>query len=199
MIVIDIETSGLEPERNSILSIGAVEFENPSNQFYEECRLRDGAEASPEALAVNGFTMAQINDKTKKSLDEMLHDFKVWTDGVEDRTPAGHNISAFDLAFIRHYSRLYGIGLHFGHRSVDTHGLVYGGHLSRGIKPPLKNNRSDINSDGVMRYVGLPDEPRPHNGLTGAKMEAEAISRLLKGKPLLREYEAFPVPEYLKR
>ncbi len=36
MIIIDIEASSLGPTRNFILSLGAVEVENPYNQFYEE-------------------------------------------------------------------------------------------------------------------------------------------------------------------
>ena len=56
MIVVDVETSGLDDEKNSLLSIGAVDFYNPKNQFYGECRVREGAEVNPEALEVNGFT-----------------------------------------------------------------------------------------------------------------------------------------------
>jgi len=46
----------------------------------------------------------------------------------------------------------------------------------------------------ILCYVGLPDEPSPHNALTGAVVEAEALSRLLYDKPLLPEFKHLPVP-----
>jgi hypothetical protein len=46
----------------------------------------------------------------------------------------------------------------------------------------------------VMVYCGIPEEPTPHNALTGAKAHAEVISRLLYGKKLLPEFEKFEIP-----
>ena len=43
MIVVDVETSGMDAYKHSLLSIGAVDFENPVERFYEECRIWDGA------------------------------------------------------------------------------------------------------------------------------------------------------------
>ena len=37
MIVIDLETSGIDPMEHSILSLGAVDFDNPEYFFYGEC------------------------------------------------------------------------------------------------------------------------------------------------------------------
>ena len=56
MIIIDVETTGLDPERCSLVSIGAVDFSCPERQFYGECQAWDGAEVSADALAINGFT-----------------------------------------------------------------------------------------------------------------------------------------------
>ena len=60
MIVVDVETTGLYPNKNSIVSIGAVDFLNPVNTFYQECRIWRGAKISDQALEVNGFTKKQI-------------------------------------------------------------------------------------------------------------------------------------------
>ena len=56
MIVLDVETSGTDPNKHSILSLGALDLSNPSNQFYGECRAFEGAHLEEEAFAVNGFT-----------------------------------------------------------------------------------------------------------------------------------------------
>ena len=42
MIVLDTESTGLNPLTDSILSIGAIDLNDPTNQFYDECRIWDG-------------------------------------------------------------------------------------------------------------------------------------------------------------
>ncbi len=198
MIVIDVETSGIDPEANSILSIGAVDFSSPGRQFYGECRLRDGSAHDPASLLVNGFNADEISGTAKMPLDALLRNFLKWAEETKDMTLAGHNVQ-FDIKFLEQSFRLYGMKWIFGHRSVDTHSIVYCSCLSRSLEIPTKNNRTDINSDTVFGYVGLPGEPKPHNALTGAKMEAEALSRLICGRFLLEEFERFPVPDFLAR
>ena len=56
MIIVDVESTGIEPEKHSILSIGALDFDNPENQFYGECRAWDWAHIMDESLVVNGFS-----------------------------------------------------------------------------------------------------------------------------------------------
>jgi DNA polymerase III epsilon subunit-like protein len=197
MIVIDLETSGVDPSRHSILSIGAVDFSNPKNQFYMECRIRENAEIDLEALAANGFTMKSIKDKSKSSLRDVLLKFCKWAGKIEDRTIAGHNVQ-FDIRFLKHSLRLYGIDYSVGSRCVDTHALVYAHSLRSGTKIPLKGRSSDITSAFVAEYCGLPEEPSPHNGLSGAKIEAEELSRLIHGRNLIEEYKKFDIPKYLK-
>jgi DNA polymerase III epsilon subunit-like protein len=196
IIVMDLEMSGLDPMKNSILSIGAVDFSKPKNQFYMECRLMEGADADPEALKVNGFTKKGIADKKKESNEIVIKKFCKWMDAVNDRTIAGHNVQ-FDMRFLKHAFYVYKMDYKIGSRCIDTYALAYVHHLKRRAKPPMKDNRADITSDVVFKYCGLTKEPYPHNALMGAKMEAESISRMMYGKPLLREFKEFEIPRYL--
>jgi hypothetical protein len=66
--------------------------------------------------------------------------------------------------------------------------------IKKGITPPVLNNRTDLNSDKIMNYVGIPAEPHPHNALNGAKVAGEAISRLLYDRNLLPEFKQFKIP-----
>jgi len=50
------------------------------------------------------------------------------------------------------------------------------------VTPPTLNNHSGLNSDKIMEYVSIPTKIRPHNALNGAKIAAEALSRLLYNK-----------------
>ncbi len=197
MIIVDVETSGTNPHKHGIISIGAVDFLNPKNQFYAECKLADTKEIEPAALAVNGFTKEQLKDPAKKSIREILREFILWLSPIQERTICGENPS-FDRDFLRVAAEKEGLDLQLGYRTIDLHTLCYAHHLQRKIIPPIKNNRTNINTDVVLVYVGLPEEPKPHHALTGAKMEAEAFSRLILGKKLLDEFSHFEIPEYLQ-
>jgi DNA polymerase III epsilon subunit-like protein len=198
MIVVDVETSGLDPHHNSILSIGSVEFGRPDNQFYLECQVDPDAAVEPKALAVNGFSEEQIVDPAKPSLRQALVQWLEWTSGVDDRTLAGHN-TWFDYRMLEAACRKYDLGWPFGMRVVDTHSLAYAHYLSRGVAVPQYGGSSGITTDVVFEYVGLAAEPKPHHGLVGAQMEAEALSRFVSGKSLLADYASLAVPEYLKQ
>ena len=67
MIVLDVEASGTEAHKHSIVSLGALDFMNPTNRFYEECRVWEGAHIMDEALVVNGFTKEQIHQALRES------------------------------------------------------------------------------------------------------------------------------------
>ena len=71
MLILDIEASGTNYEKHSIVSIGALDFNQPDNRFYEECHIWDGAHIMDGALEVNGFTEEQITDSSKLSEAEL--------------------------------------------------------------------------------------------------------------------------------
>ncbi len=194
MLVVDIEASGTEPQKHSIVSVGALDFKNPSNRFYEECRVWDGAHIMDEALAVNGFTKEQITDPKKQSEAELTHAFLRWSEGVEECTLAGQNVS-FDRDFLKAAAeRALHTDWPFAFRTIDVHTLAYMHMIGRGIQPPILHRRSALDLDAAMKYVGIPEEPTPHNALTGALSHAEVISRILYGRKLLPEFSEFKLP-----
>jgi DNA polymerase III epsilon subunit-like protein len=195
MIVIDIEASGTEYQKHSIVSLGALDFNNPTHRFYGECHIWDGAHIMEGALAVNGFTEAQITDSGKISEGELVRQFLEWSQQIGDRTLAGQNVS-FDRDFLKAACAREGISWELAHRTIDTHSLCYMHMVTRGITPPIdaQHRRSALNLDAIMNYCGLPDEPEPHNALTGALSHTEVISRLLYDKKLLPEFEQFSIP-----
>ncbi len=196
MIVVDVEASGVDYQKNSIVSIGALDIDNPTNQLYLECRVWDGAHINEEALGVNGFTEAQLLDPSKMSEADLTHAFLTWADGVAERTLAGQNVS-FDRDFLKAAAERAGhTNWPFAHRTIDTHTLCYMHMVKAGKVPPIdpEKHRSALNLDAVLNYCGIPDEPDPHNALTGAKSHAEVISRLLYDKKLLPEFEQFEIP-----
>jgi DNA polymerase III epsilon subunit-like protein len=196
MIIVDVESSGTEAGKHSILSVGVIDFEHPERQMYEECRAWDNAKIEDEALAVNGFSLEQATDATKQSEAELVHKFIKWAEGMPDTTFAGQNVS-FDRDFLRAAAMRAGhTEWPFAHRTIDTHTLAWMHMVKRGVTPPIDplKHHSSLNLDAVLLYCGIPEEPQPHNALTGAKSHAEVISRLLYGKKLLPEFEKFEIP-----
>ncbi|MSU55398.1 MAG: hypothetical protein EXS46_02545 [Candidatus Taylorbacteria bacterium] len=194
MIIVDVEASGVSPEKNSLVSVGAVDFANPDNRFYEECRIWDGAHIDDDALAVNGFTKAEITNINKKTDREVVTNFLVWINGIEDKTLAGHNPS-FDRDFLQATAYRNHLNWPLAHRTIDLHSICYFDMIKKGILPPTTNSHSALNLDAILRYVGIPDEPKPHNALTGALVETECFGRFFYERPFLKDFLNFPIPK----
>ena len=194
MIVLDVEATGVEPTKHSIVSVGALDLDNPSNRFYMECRIWEGAHIMDEALGVNGFSREQITDMSKPSEGDLTHQFRRWAESVENRTFAGQNVS-FDRDFMREAAHRAGhTDWPFAHRTIDTHTMAYMHMVERGMRPPIANHRSALNLDAILNYCGIPEEPAPHNALTGALCHAEVIARMLYGRKLLPEFNQYEIP-----
>jgi len=194
MLVVDVEASGTDEYKHSIVSVGALDLANPSNRFYEECRVWDGAHIMDEAMAVNGFTKEQVTDPKKQSEADLIHAFLHWSEGLAERTLAGQNVS-FDRDFLKAAAERAGhTDWPFAFRTIDTHTLCYMHMVEHGLQPPVSMKRSALNLDAVLNYCGIPEEPRPHNALTGALSHAEVISRLLYGRKLLPEFMQYEIP-----
>jgi len=195
MLVVDVEGSGTEYHKHSIVSIGALDFDNPENRFYEECRIWDEAHIMDGALEVNGFTKEEIVDPSKKTEGEIVRMFLEWSQHMRDRTLVGQNVS-FDRDFIKAAGEREGLAWDLAYRTIDTHSLCWMHIIKRGKNPPIDpmHRRSALNLDAVLNYCGIPDEPAPHNALTGALSHAEVVSRLLYDKKLLPEFKEFEIP-----
>ena len=196
MLVVDVEASGTDCRKHSIVSVGALDLEKPQNRFYEECRVWDGAHIMDEALAVNGFTKEQVTDKKKQSEADLTHAFLHWSECVADRTLGAQNVS-FDRDFLKAAAERAGhTTWPFSYRTIDIHTLAYMHMVNNGLQPPIDKvkRHSSLDLDQALLYCGIPAEPSPHNALTGALSHAEVISRLLYGRKLLPEFTQFEIP-----
>jgi len=193
MLFVDIEATGLDFRKHSIISIGAIDFHHPDNQFYQECRPWDGAEIMDEALQIHGFTQEQLEDLSLPSLEQTMKYFLAWTKTCKGVTISGI-CSWFDRDFLKDAAEKYNLDWVFNHRVIDVHSICVAHILQHGGNLPRKNGYLAVNTDFIFPYVGLPEEPRPHHALNGAKMSAEAFSRLVFKKSLLKEFESYLIP-----
>jgi len=215
MIILDIETSGIDIGRCGIWQIGAIEFENPKNQFLEEARIDDEDLVKKEAITVTGKTENEMRDPNKKSQKELILKFLEWAKSCKDRIIIGHNIG-WDVNFIQNKCIKYNIHDQLrktiGFKGLDTYSIAQLKHLEKKGNFAIKEDgRGNMNMRKMLDFCGIQDnridlegtevirEGKPHNALEDAKLTAECFSRLIYGKNLFPEFAKFPIPEELKK
>ncbi len=201
MIVLDIETSGIDHVRCGIWQIGAVDFDNSERVFLEEARIDDDdliyEKGKVKLFDIIGKTEEQLRDKTKQSQKEMLEKFFKWCEKSKIKNFMCE-CPQFDVAFLEIRALKYGLKFPFHYRSFDLHSIAQAKMLEVNGKFSIEyDHTSGLRK--IIPFCGMKDERGFHNALEDAKLTAECFSRVLKGKNLLKEYEHFPIPGYLKR
>ena len=80
MIVVDIETSGLNPVKCGIWQIGAIDLDS-GESFFQESRIDDEDVVEQGALNVIGKTEQELRNSDKQSQKELLEQFFNWSVG----------------------------------------------------------------------------------------------------------------------
>lgn len=176
IIAVDVETTGLHPEKHSIVSIGAVNTGKPEQTFYIECNAWPGAEIDAGALKVNGFSKFDIIDNSEKRSEAYaMTAFLQWTRKIDDKPfMLGQNVN-FDSRFVDAAFARAGIPNPFNFRTLDLHTIAAVKlYLDKGELPPR-----DLSLNKILVALGLPPEPDPHNALTGAQCAYECADKLL--------------------
>lgn len=195
MIVVDVEASGTNYQKHSLVSIGALSLYEPEKRFYQECHIFEGAHIMDGALEVNGFTETEITDQNKPAEEEIIAEFLTWSKQFTNRTLLGQNVS-FDRDMLRAATGRAGLNWDLAYRTIDTHSLCWMHMIKRDLVPPVdeEHKRSALDLDAILQYCGIPSEPKPHNALTGALSHAEVAHRLLYDKKLLPEFAEYDIP-----
>ena len=141
-ISIDIETTGLDPQRDQILEFAAVvdDFETPIDNLpvFQRLIRRDRVHGNPFAISMNALILKEMANSTIGycgiqqtrgcvAEDQLLYQFAAWLKMLSlpemNLKIAGHNASGFDVQFIK---RLPGYGevVQFHHRVLDV-GSIY--------------------------------------------------------------------------
>ncbi len=159
-IVLDTETTGLEPEQgHRIIDICGIELINrrPTGHVFQRY-LNPEREVDVEALAVHGLSADMLADKPKFS--EIAEEFVEFISGAELII---HN-APFDIGFIDHEFRLD--GARFGPTSrhcTITDSLV----MARRMYPAQRNSL-----DALCKRLGVDNSSRE---LHGALLDAQLL------------------------
>lgn len=201
MIVVDIETSGMDFQRCGIWQIGAYDLET-RKEFLEEGRIDNNNEvldepgASKKVLEVIGKTEEELRDIEKQSQKQLLINFFKWCD-VKNNNFICQN-PQFDYGFLEFNARRYGLNFPVHHRCFDLHSIAQLKYAALHGNFLIKENHSDMGLTNILEFVGMKDNRKAHNALEDAKLTAECFSRLVYGRNLIEEYSQFKVPDYLK-
>lgn len=160
-IVLDTETTGLEPEQgHRIIEIGCVEIVNrrlTGNHYHQY--LQPDREIDPGAVEVHGITAEFLADKPR--FNDVKHDFLDFVSGAELII---HN-APFDVGFINHELRLVDLN----HASLDAFCSVMDTlQMARRLHPGQKNSL-----DALCKRYGIDNSQR---SLHGALLDAEILA-----------------------
>lgn len=168
--IVDVETSGLDPQKHEILEIGMVLFDADTLKTIDALDLRVKPEhpetGDPKAFVVNGYNKKDWSDCMDLTLAMTI--FKART---EDATFCAHNV-IFDWSFIQAASEKTGVPLNFDYHKLDLLSLAW-------AKIPHGKMQS-WSLKTVCTYLGIPPEPKIHGGLNGAITEYKVYRALMK-------------------
>jgi DNA polymerase-3 subunit epsilon len=158
---LDLETTGLDPERDAIVAIGSVRIVGGRvlEQERYEALVKPARPIPQSATDIHGLTWEMLHDKPP--LTEVLPTFQAFLQGT---LLVAHN-GAFDVAFLRR-------------EGLDPPPLLDTLLLAQLLFPDLK----DYNLELLAERFGVPVIGR-HTALGDALMTAEIFTRML---PLLQ-------------
>jgi DNA polymerase III epsilon subunit-like protein len=198
MIVVDIETSGIDFLKNGIWQIGAIDSDDSKRIFLDECRIDNEDTITKEALNVVGVTEEYIRSIRKQSQKELLEKFFEWCKDAKVRNFICHN-PQFDFSFIKCKADKYGLKMPVHFRCFDTHSIASLKYYEIYDKLPIENDYSIMGLPNVLFFCGMQDNRDKHNALEDAKLTAECFYRIVYGKNFLKEFEQYPIPKHLEQ
>lgn len=185
MIIVDVETSGIDERRHPLIAIGAVDYREPYHLFSGTCRLPDWAGIDPTAPVHNGLSEEQIRNGGSMELEELIASFLDWC-ADKPKLLLAHNAD-FDRRHLLRAAELAGLAFPFNRRTIDLHTVCYMHMITHAHAPPRNaDGSSALSLDTIGEYVGMAPEPRPHTARAGALYVADAYHRLMVGRPLVR-------------
>jgi DNA polymerase III alpha subunit (gram-positive type) len=114
IIVFDLETTGLKPDKNSLIEIACCPIDKDLKDLEEFdsgiIAVYDNREVTEGALKANGITRDQIENglDPQKVADKLVAYLKKMKVGRSKPVLAGHNIVKFDLPFLEDFLRVHG-------------------------------------------------------------------------------------------
>ncbi len=182
LLIIDTETGGLDPSKYSILSLGAVVWED--GELLGEFSVAIAEPeiiTEPEAMAINKIDIVSHRETAVAPADAVKSLLTFLSSKFPNKHPndritlCGHNI-IFDVSFMKRLFRMSGSSFedYFSHRVVDTASIVRFLILAGLI--PIDRAKSTLAFD----FFGVTISPAErHTAIGDARATARLMSAML--------------------
>lgn len=177
LLFLDLETTGLDPDRHEIVEIGAIlarqtarPGKTASVEIIEEIEIKVKPEhietAEPEALNVNGYNEAEWVFATdlKQALESL-------TKKADKAVVVAQN-TPFDVSFLEHAFRKTDLKYPFGHHSLDTVSLAY-------AKLSGEEGINKFTLWSLCEYFGIKNE-KAHTAMADVRATFEVYKKLIE-------------------
>ena len=169
IVVVDVETTGLDPNEDTMVQIAACTLDNEAGAQGRSFMtyVRPGRPISPAAEAVHGLSLEHL--RTAPTLNSALRKF-------DDYVPAGailcgHNI-AFDAAFLRAAYASVGLAYPFDYHILDVWSVAFF------VLETQRISLTSYNLSALCDFYGIPRQNK-HDALEDAQATASILRRML--------------------
>lgn len=152
LVVLDVETSGLDPRKHSVLRISAKRLD--TGETYDTwVKPESGTYGDKKSMEKTGLDIAKIKEEGEP-LKDALRGLQKFLGGCRAHILAGCNV-AFDVDFIEHGCLKYGLRPPFGGKRVDLQSAAFVAHQCGTISLPMSDGKPDLSFSAIAGACGL--------------------------------------------
>lgn len=166
-VAFDTETTGLNPEKDDILSIGAVKIKDNRILLNERFYLivKPEKELKEETIKIHGLRKKDVENgiPIKEAIEQFLH-------FIGSRPLVGYYID-FDVAMVNKYTKKI-IGTSIPNKKIEVSGLYYDYKIGK-----IPQGFVDLKFDSIIKDLKIPSFGK-HDSLNDAIMTALIFIKL---------------------
>jgi DNA polymerase III epsilon subunit-like protein len=165
ILFIDTETGGIQPGKNSLLSLALAVWKESKIKASTEILINDGVlDVTEKALEINGINLEEHKKKAVSpavALQQFDDFIKANFPTDEKIVLGGHNIT-FDVNFLNAFLAANNYNYHqrFSHRFIDTASILFYLYLAGKLKTKINSSQQAFDYFGIMvdgRHTALGD------------------------------------------
>jgi DNA polymerase-3 subunit epsilon len=173
LVVYDCETTGLNPKKDEILSIGAVKIRGDKILLDEAMHLylKPSEEISHESITIHHIRHCDLEEalEPRDAIEKFLH-------FIGSRTLVGYYLE-FDVAMVNKYTKEY-IGIKLPNKQLEVSALYYDKKIEA-----IPQGNIDLRFDTILADLALP-RLKSHDALNDAVMTAMMYLKIIHSKKL---------------
>lgn len=152
LVLLDVETSGLNPRKHSLLRVSAKRLSD-GKVFDSWVKPEAGSYGDKKSLERTGIDTAKLSQEAPP-LPEVLKKLSKFLSESGPHILSGCNV-AFDVDFIEAGCRKYGLRPPFGGKRVDLQTVAFVAHECGKISLPQKNGAVDLSFNAIAGACGI--------------------------------------------